>query len=566
MTKRIIVYVLTAILLLAFFTIILTIQATTNVIGKKQETQSCELLNVIYGVYREYGSKFTTGFTTDNYDVSVFAADEENPAAKFEEKWDMVTDGTAIEEFFSNVVSHPETVVSTNTSFLFGNITMAGICTEDGTVIVVSSTLNTFTGTLSDIRMELLYIILVSVLLATFLARLISYLIVQPINEINLESPTEEDTSRYKEIMPLINKITEQRESIAKQENKLRDGEARFNTISETIVEGMVLIEADCTISYINRAARKMLTLSDEEPLGKDYHSLFTEEMSQITDMTFEGGNQTTILYADNRSYQIETTHVILPGGTYNGVAILIYDVTERMTLEKDRRDFTANVSHELKTPLHIIAGSAELLELGIVQSEEDRKNFLHQIMEETEHMTKLVNNILKLSKFDSHANKNLEKEIIPVKEKALDVIERLKKVAAEKNIEILLKGDDIIVKCNDMMLDQILFNLVDNAVKYTNNGGKVEVILQKTDTGSIIDVKDNGIGIPEESQEKIFERFYRVDKSRSRESGGTGLGLPIVKNACIENGADIKVESSVPGVGTTFRVTFPPVDETDEN
>ena len=566
MTKRIIVYVLTAILLLAFFTIILTIQATTNVIGNRQEAQAKELLNVIYGVYREYGSQLTEGYSTDSYTVSLFTADPDTIDDEVREKWGEDADDEVIREFFDSAMASPGTVVSTNTSFLLGNVTMAGVCTDDGRIIAVFSSLNTFIGTLSDMRMELLYIMLVSILLATFLARLISYLIVQPINEIDIEAPTEEDSSRYKEIMPLINKIAEQREDLKKQEKKLEEGEGRLTTISETIVEGMVLIEADNTISYMNHAARKFVTLSDSEPIGKDYHTLFTEEMTKITDDTFSGGNQTTVLYVENKAYQIETTHVVLPGGDYNGVAIIIYDITDRMNLERDRREFTANVSHELKTPLHIIAGSAELLELGIVQNEEDRKNFLHQIMTETEHMTKLVNNILKLSKFDAKQTKKaVDQEIISVKEKTLSVIERLKSVAADKDIEIFLNGDDVSVKCNDMMLDQIIFNLVENAVKYTNNGGRVVVTTQRTENGgTIIDVKDNGIGIPKESQDKVFDRFYRVDKSRSREVGGTGLGLSIVQNACIENGADIKIESSIPGVGTTFRVTFPPVDESN--
>lgn len=551
MTKRIIGYVLTALLIVSLLIITLTIQATTNVIGKKEEVKLRDLLDILYSVYSTSGTSFIDSLETEDYNITVFSPEGEIVNGSYS----LIADRKAVEKFLASLTSTPGEIVSTNTAFLFGSLALAGVCTSDGMIILVSTTINTFGDTLIDMRIELLYILLVCVLVSSLTAKLISYLVVEPLNRIDTDSPGEVDGGKYREILPLINKITEQKEDIAAQQEELKAGKKRFRAISETLTEGMVLIEKDRTISYINHSAVSYLALRGD-PTGMDYASVFDETLGRIIDATINSGAQKSTIYRGNSAWQVETSHLTNEGGDYNGVSMLIYDVTDEVNLENDRRIFTANVSHELKTPLQIISGSAELLELGIVK-EEDRKTFINQIYKETKRMKELIDDILKLSKLDEHKD-GVEKEVLSVREEALRVIESLSGFASRKSVSLMVKGTDGRIECNRFMFSQILYNLVDNAVKYTNEHGSVEVEITEDGDSLFIDVRDDGIGIPEEYHRKIFERFFRVDKSRSKEVGGTGLGLAIVRNCCLENGGDVEVESSTVGKGTTFRVTFP--------
>ncbi len=555
MTRRIILYVLISLLLVAFFSVILTLQATTTVIGKRQETKVRELLEVLAYIYSEEGPSFIDSFKTEDYNITLLSPDGEIMNKVYESSWYLVTDKSAVEEFILDVMSEKETIKSRNVPFLFGNLILAGIYTEDGNILVASTTLRTFGDTISDMRLELLYIILVSVLISSFLARLISYIIVQPLNEINVEEPEKVNENKYREILPLINKIAEQKESIITQEKMLEEEKGRFRAISEALVEGMILVEADGTISYINKSAVSILALG-EYPTGKKIEALGNAELEEVITRTMDKSGENSVIYIGERAFKVESEHLFLSDGGYNGVSVLLYDVTEHMALERERREFTSNVSHELKTPLHIISGSAELLRLGIVK-EEDKKTFVDQIYNESRRMKELIDDIIKLSRLDENG-KTIEKERIRVLDTAGSIMESLRKVALEKNISFHLKGDDAYIECNRSMFNQILYNLVDNAVKYSNPDGRVSLTVKEEKGEVIIDVKDNGIGIPKEYHDRIFERFFRVDKSRSKEVGGTGLGLAIVKNSCLENGGDVRVESSVVGEGTTFRVTFP--------
>ncbi len=550
---------MTALLLVAFFSIILTIQATTTIIGKRQETRIRELLEILYHAYDELGPSFIDSFETEDYNITLLSPSGEIVNSEFEESWLLLEDQSSIEQFLEEVEETPERIVSTNTSFLFGNLVLAGIKTRDGMILIASTSLRTFGDTFFDMRLELLYIILISVLLSSFLARLISYLIVQPLNQINVEDPQTTEDKRYKEIAPLINKIAEQKVNISNQEKLLEDEKNRFQSISEALVEGMILIEVDNTISYINESAVSILSLSSS-PKGKSYDSIFSDDLKDIVERTISEKGQRKTIYLENKAYQVETSRLTLPDGIYNGVSILLYDITEHMALEKDRRDFTANVSHELKTPLHIILGSAELLELGLIK-EEDSSAFIHQIYTETRRMNVLIDDIIKLSRLDDTSLK-IEKETIHLPDDIKSILESLLSVAESRKIELLLEGGEVYVKCNSPMFNQIIYNLVDNAIKYSNEGGKVTVTTNRIGDEAVIDITDTGIGIPEEYYTKIFERFFRVDKSRSKEVGGTGLGLAIVKNSCVENGGDVKVLSSRVGEGTTFRVTLPCVEK----
>lgn len=559
MTKRIILYVLIALLIIAAFSVILTLQATTNVIGQRQEAQLRELVGIVYRGYIELGEKFTEDFENKNYNITIISPDGKIINDEFEEAWYLVTDQRALELFLTRVLNTPETICSTNTSFLFGSLILAGISAKDGSVIVASSTLRTFADTFFDMRIEIIYILLLAILISALLARLISFLIVKPLNDINVESPTPEIGKKYREILPLLNKIQEQKGDIALQREQLKEGQNKFRAVSESLVEGLILTEGNNKISYINKSAIDILELS-EDSLDEDYHLVFDSVILKIIDDTLQKGPQTTIIYRKTRTYQVDSTK-LKNDDEIVGVSLLIYDITRRVEIEKQRRDFTANVSHELKTPLHIIAGSAELLESGLVK-EEDKKGFIDQIYNETKRMSQLIEDIIRLSKLDEKGL-TIDQEVINVRKAIVQIIDSLKNVAEERNINILITGKDVYIKSNPSMLTQILSNLIDNAIKYTNEGGKVEVRTKEENEKAIIEVEDNGIGIPDEYQDRIFERFFRVDKSRSKAVGGTGLGLAIVKHACIVNGGDIEVESKV-GKGSIFRVTFDSVKESN--
>lgn len=559
MTKRIILYVLIALLIIAAFSVILTLQATTNVIGQRQEAQLRELVGIVYRGYIELGEKFTEDFENKNYNITIISPDGKIINDEFEEAWYLVTDQRALELFLTRVLNTPETICSTNTSFLFGSLILAGISAKDGSVIVASSTLRTFADTFFDMRIEIIYILLLAILTSALLARLISFLIVKPLNDINVESPTPEIGKKYREILPLLNKIQEQKGDIALQREQLKEGQNKFRAVSESLVEGLILTEGNNKISYINKSAIDILELS-EDSLDEDYHLVFDSVILKIIDDTLQKGPQTTIIYRKTRTYQVDSTK-LKNDDEIVGVSLLIYDITRRVEIEKQRRDFTANVSHELKTPLHIIAGSAELLESGLVK-EEDKKGFIDQIYNETKRMSQLIEDIIRLSKLDEKGL-TIDQEVINVRKAIVQIVDSLKNVAEERNINILITGKDVYIKSNPSMLTQILSNLIDNAIKYTNEGGKVEVRTKEENEKAIIEVEDNGIGIPDEYQDRIFERFFRVDKSRSKAVGGTGLGLAIVKHACIVNGGDIEVESKV-GKGSIFRVTFDSVKESN--
>ncbi len=559
MTKRIILYVLIALLIIAAFSVILTLQATTNVIGQRQEAQLRELVGIVYRGYIELGEKFTEDFENKNYNITIISPDGKIINDEFEEAWYLVTDQRALELFLTRVLNTPETICSTNTSFLFGSLILAGISAKDGSVIVASSTLRTFADTFFDMRIEIIYILLLAILISALLARLISFLIVKPLNDINVESPTPEIGKKYREILPLLNKIQEQKGDIALQREQLKEGQNKFRAVSESLVEGLILTEGNNKISYINKSAIDILELS-EDSLDEDYHLVFDSVILKIIDDTLQKGPQTTIIYRKTRTYQVDSTK-LKNDDEIVGVSLLIYDITRRVEIEKQRRDFTANVSHELKTPLHIIAGSAELLESGLVK-EEDKKGFIDQIYNETKRMSQLIEDIIRLSKLDEKGL-TIDQEVINVRKAIVQIVDSLKNVAEERNINILITGKDVYIKSNPSMLTQILSNLIDNAIKYTNEGGKVEVRTKEENEKAIIEVEDNGIGIPDEYQDRIFERFFRVDKSRSKAVGGTGLGLAIVKHACIVNGGDIEVESKV-GKGSIFRVTFDSVKESN--
>lgn len=392
-----------------------------------------------------------------------------------------------------------------------------------------------------------------TLVLSSVLAAVISKKILKPLNSIDLENPDAQNV--YDELIPFINKINMQNRKIDRQIARLTRSRREFDIITENMSEGLVLTDIKGNILTHNKGIEKFFGV-EEDINGKNILTLnrsevFREIFSDIT----EKRRGEDILSLNGRYYDMTANPVYDEDGTPCGAVILAVDITEKEKREKLRREFTANVSHELKTPLTSISGISDMLMNGIV-APEDIKGFAGDINKESARLITLVNDIIKLSELDEGAYSTETDEKVNLPKTAAVVKERLEAIAAKKNVKIAVTGEDAEITGGESLVFEMLYNLCDNAVKYNKENGNVTVSVGTSEGTPFVTVKDTGIGIPPEYTDRIFERFFRVDKSRSKESGGTGLGLSIVKHIAMSLGADIRVESTV-GKGTEITVTF---------
>ncbi len=551
MTKRLMWSLLFAMLVIMTVSVLLTVSATSKVLTGRQEMLLREVVDIVSNGYVVGGEEFVERFNTHDYRITIISPTGKILNDSSDDVWYLVSDHNAIVAFLSEVVQDHNQIISTHTPFMFGELIMAGRSLLDGTVIVATTTMMTFGDTIFEMRFEIILVAMLSIVLAAVIARLLSIRIVKPLNEIDIETP--DPSSEYKEIRPLLAKIWDQKIDISTQQKELQKNQAEFQSISDSLREGLLLVGAKGEISFINKSAMKILGMKDS-PLGMNYNEILPEEMIQAIESHEGGFEDSGFLHSKSRTYRIETT-ALVSHGVKSGTSILLYDITRQLDIENRRREFTANVSHELKTPLHVISGSAELLKSGIVK-EEDKQQFLEQIYNECQHMRSLIEDIIRLSKIEEREGE-VSKDIVDSHELALTIKDSLSQLAKEKNITLTVQGGHTKLLASSSMLYSAIFNLVDNAIKYSDNGGSVTITTEEDESFSYIKVADTGIGIAEEYQDRIFERFFRVDKSRSKANGGTGLGLAIVKHACIANGGDILVDSK-PGQGTVFTLRFP--------
>ncbi len=427
---------------------------------------------------------------------------------------------------------------------------------SDGTVLRISVRGVTM-GTLIIGMLQPIFIVAAIVLiLSFFLAKRISSKIVEPLNGLDLENPLENDT--YDEIAPLLTRISRQQNKIDSQLAELQRKKDEFVQITESMSEGLVLLDNKGVILSINRAARELFS-ADESAVGRDF---LTVERNSELDKAFSsaingasGSAEASLTYG-NREYRASISRIESDGAVV-GAVLLTFDVTEKAQAERIRREFTANVSHELKTPLTSIIGSADLIENGLVKPE-DMPRFVGHIHTEASRLLSLVEDIIRLSQLDEGVS--LPDETVDLGEIAAETVSELCGKAEEKKVTISLDIDgDAVLKGVPRLAQEIVYNLTDNAIKYNIEGGKVTVAVKKTDGGTVLTVSDTGIGIPPEHTDRVFERFYRVDKSHSKAVGGTGLGLSIVKHAAACFGASVDLRSEV-GKGTEITVKFPAV------
>ena len=420
----------------------------------------------------------------------------------------------------------------------------------DGTVLRLSVTQNTLLRLTLGMLQPICFILAVAVVLSLVLASRLSKKIVKPLNELNLDEPLKNED--YEELSPLLRRIDAQQTQIKQQSDELK--QKQFETVTNGMKEGIVLLSGKGRILSINRAALKLFG-ADGSCVGEDILSVNRNlELAELLRKSEDGKYAERVTELGDGKYQLDASPVI-SDGKISGIVLLLLDVTEKEKTEQMRREFTANVSHELKTPLQTISGCAELLANGIVK-QEDIQKFGSQICTEAQRMIRLVDDIIKLSHLDEGAT-DMQRENVDLYALAESTLQSLRPEAEAAKVSLSLSGESAKIYGIPQLLSGIIFNLCDNAIKYNRENGMVSVEIKDDDNKAVLSVADNGIGIPAEHQERIFERFYRVDKSHSKEIGGTGLGLSIVKHAAKLHDAVIELHSVVDG-GTTVTVTFP--------
>lgn len=422
----------------------------------------------------------------------------------------------------------------------------------DGSVVRLSVSQASVLKILLDMLPPMLVIFAVAVALSVFLSSRISKKIVEPLNEIDLDNPLSNDG--YDELSPLLRRIDSQQKRLKQQELKLTQTQNELNTVIRSMNEGMILLNQKGGIISINPAAAKLLS-ADENCIGSDLLTVSRNlDVQRLVAKALGGERAEQTVEMSSGFYQIDASP-IFSEKTVLGAALFFFDVTEKEKAEQMRREFTANVSHELKTPLHAILGYSELLKNGMVDKK-DVVPFSEKIHDEAGRMVLLVEDIISLSHLDEGA-KDERREDVDLYILAETAVSSLQPEAAAAGVTLTLTGEPSVLNGVPELLYSIVYNLCDNAVKYNRADGRVDVSVENETDAVRLTVSDTGIGIAGEHLDRIFERFYRVDKSRSKEVGGTGLGLSIVKHAAKIHNAKIEVDSAVER-GTTVVVSFP--------
>ena len=422
---------------------------------------------------------------------------------------------------------------------------------SDGSVLRVSSAFYTILTVALGSMQALFAILLAAIAVSVLLARRLSRRIITPLNTLDLQHPLDNDA--YEELSPLLKRIDQQNRRIEAQVAELKRRQDEFSAVTRSMNEGLVLLNAENHVLSLNPAAMRLFN-ADEDCVGRDFVTVSRDvPVTNAVRDALSTGRGAAQLERGERIYQIECSRIESDGAIL-GVALVAFDTTERAQAEQMKREFTANVSHELKTPLQSIMGSAELLENGLVKSE-DQPRFIERIRSEAARLMALIEDIIRLSELDEGAA--VPMEAVDLLSIAKDAADTLQESANKKNVTLALEGESVRVQGVPRLIYEIAYNLCDNAIRYNREGGHVRVRVQPENGYALLEVADDGIGIPEEHQRRVFERFYRVDKSHSRASGGTGLGLSIVKHAAAVHRAEIELKSEV-GKGTTISVRFP--------
>ena len=424
--------------------------------------------------------------------------------------------------------------------------------TANGNVLRIASTRASVLGVFLDIAPQIVVMLLTVTALSLLIAKYSARQIVQPINDLNLNEPLKNDV--YDELAPLLGRMERQHTQIRQQMHELSRAHADLNAIMQNMSEGLILLDKESRIISINSSAQHIFGTKGIISPDTDLLTICRDEaVMEIINEAQKGTSRDTIFMREERTYRIFASPV-MRADKVRGVVLLALDVSAHYAAEASRREFTANVSHELKTPLTSISGYAEIIESGIAKTE-DVPVFAGKIRSEAKRLVALVNDILELSRLDEKQGLGVM-EHVPLLPMIDAVVETFQSIAQNKGVALTMEGSHAIVEGYPSLLRELFHNLIENAVKYTPAGGRVTVSLFQRDGCTTCTVADTGIGIPAESQPHVFERFYRVDKSHSRQTGGTGLGLAIVKHVAQIHHAEIAL-TSAPGQGTTVMIRF---------
>ena len=430
---------------------------------------------------------------------------------------------------------------------------------SDGTVLRVSATQDSVFVLLLSLVYPLSIIIIVALVLSLIISHRVSKSIIKPINELDLDNPAGNES--YEELTPLLKKISAQKRTIEKQVRAARQRQEEFRLITENMSEGLLVIDSGANVLSYNNAAAHLLEIANIESGSSVLLFNRAKGFRELVEQALSGNRAEKEISHDSNIYNL-IANPVYEGEKVIGAVIVIIDITESVKREQLRREFTSNVSHELKTPLTSISGFAEIMKSGDTP-DSTVVDFSASIYDEAQRLITLVTDIIKISELDENPSL-FEKCKVDLYALSQNVIKSLRPLAEKKNISLNLTGDTAHIWGTPKIVDEMIYNLCDNAVKYNKQGGSVDVIISTTETKVNLTVRDTGIGIPNAEQSRVFERFYRVDKSHSKQVGGTGLGLAIVKHAAAYTGAEISLESQE-NVGTTVTVAFDKIKMNNE-
>lgn len=426
---------------------------------------------------------------------------------------------------------------------------------QDHTVLRLSVSQSSVLFLLGGMLSPICFILLAACILSGVLSYRVSKKIVHPLSELDLKHPEQVET--YDELSPFLQRIAAQNREIEHRVRELKKQQQEFSMITENMSEGLFVIDRNYQILSYNKSAVQIFSI-ENEPIGQNLLAVNRSQVfREAVDSALQGRNTQKNLTLNGRVYQIIANSVCSPDSEQElvGAVLLVLDITEKEEQERYRREFTANVSHELKTPLTSISGIAEIIRNGIVRPE-DIPHFAGKIYDESQRLITLIGDIIKLSQLDED-QVPLERESVDLLEISRDVVQQLSSVAKKNGVSLVAGGTHGSVYGVRQVLSEMVYNLCENAVKYNQKGGRVSVDVKQSDAAITLTVKDTGIGIPKAEQSRVFERFYRVDKSHSKAVGGTGLGLSIVKHGAALHHAVIELNSEV-GEGTEIKLIFP--------
>ena len=517
--------------------------------GGVEENQLRNELSLAAAAVEDGGTDYLSRLTADRCRLTWIAADGSV-------LYDTRTDAESLENHASRAEVSQALTTGTGESTRYSSTLMEKTMyyaqlLDDGTVLRISISRATVGMIAVGMIQPLLIVLIVALIFSGLLARRLSRRIVDPLNSLDLEHPLDNDA--YEELSPLLKRIHRQHVEIQTQLRELREKTDEFTQITGSMREGLVLLDEHGSILSINAAAQTLFG-ADAQCVGRDFLTIErSHEISAAIQAAVTDGHSEVRAERAGRVYQFDISR-ITSDGKLLGTVILAFDITEQEFAERNRREFTANVSHELKTPLQGIIGSAELIENGMVRPD-DLPRFVGHIHAEAARLVTLIDDIIRLSQLDEGDAMSTEPvDLLAVSQEAA---ENLHDAAAARDVTVSVTGQPSVIPGVRRLLYEVVYNLCDNAIKYNRGGGRVDVTVAADAGGSSITVADTGIGIAPEHQSRVFERFYRVDKSHSKASGGTGLGLSIVKHAVQYHHGRIKLEST-PGTGTTIRVVFP--------